>query len=163
MILYIFQEQKIMQLNEEVGRLRDVEMESFRKDAYIQTLQQMVNDLKSKFAEQQPLIMGQDVNLTQKICQLENDVTTKEQELSAVREQVLKRDLKLVCNRRIYILFQNRYKPTKQINIHTCMHCTSRFIVEELFISYSVMQRQCTYFPLKGQEVAQKCTYTVVK
>ncbi|XP_022340674.2 forkhead-associated domain-containing protein 1-like isoform X1 [Crassostrea virginica] len=81
-------EQKIMQLNEEVGRLRDVEMESFRKDAYIQTLQQMVNDLKSKFAEQQPLIMGQDVNLTQKICQLENDVTTKEQELSAVREQL---------------------------------------------------------------------------
>ena len=138
MILYIFQEQKIMQLNEEVGRLRDVEMESFRKDAYIQTLQQMVNDLKSKFAEQQPLIMGQDVNLTQKICQLENDVTTKEQELSAVREQVLKRDLNLVCNKIIYMLFQNRYKPTKQIDIHTCMHCISRFSVEELYILYFI-------------------------
>lgn len=78
-----------MQLNEEVGRLRDVEMESFRKDAYIQTLQQLVNDLKTKFAEQQPLIMGQDVNLTQKICQLENEVTSKEQELNAVKEQVM--------------------------------------------------------------------------
>lgn len=87
-IIDLSQEQKIMQLNEEVGRLRDVEMESFRKDAYIQTLQQLVNDLKTKFAEQQPLIMGQDVNLTQKICQLENEVTSKEQELSAVKEQV---------------------------------------------------------------------------
>ncbi|XP_048767224.2 forkhead-associated domain-containing protein 1-like isoform X2 [Ostrea edulis] len=81
-------EQKIMQLNEEVGRLRDIEMESFRKDAYIQTLQQVVNDLKSKFGEQQPLIMGQDVNLTQRICQLENEVTAKDQELNAVKEQL---------------------------------------------------------------------------
>ena len=142
MILCFFQEQKIMQLNEEVGRLRDVEMESFRKDAYIQTLQQMVNDLKSKFAEQQPLIMGQDVNLTQKICQLENDVTTKEQELSAVREQVLKRNLKLVCNRRIYISFQNRYKPSKQI---VCIVQAGSMLRNSIFfISYSVMQRQCT-------------------
>lgn len=78
-----------MQLNEEVGRLRDIEMESFRKDAYIQTLQQVVNDLKSKFGEQQPLIMGQDVNLTQRICQLENEVTAKDQELNAVKEQVI--------------------------------------------------------------------------
>lgn len=92
-IIDLSQEQKIMQLNEEVGRLRDVEMESFRKDAYIQTLQQLVNDLKTKFAEQQPLIMGQDVNLTQKICQLENEVTSKEQELSAVKEQVTVKEL----------------------------------------------------------------------
>lgn len=92
-IIDLSQEQKIMQLNEEVGRLRDVEMESFRKDAYIQTLQQLVNDLKTKFAEQQPLIMGQDVNLTQKICQLENEVTSKEQELSAVKEQVTIKEL----------------------------------------------------------------------
>lgn len=108
-------EQKIMQLNEEVGRLRDVEMESFRKDAYIQTLQQLVNDLKTKFAEQQPLIMGQDVNLTQKICQLENEVTSKEQELNAVKEQLSRLQLHQPVSP--VSVFETENKETNQLKI----------------------------------------------
>ncbi|KAK3104566.1 hypothetical protein FSP39_005088 [Pinctada imbricata] len=82
-------EQKILQLTDECTRLRGVEVESFRKDAHIQTLQQTIMDMQQRMSTQPPLIMGQDVDLTQKLVQLEHELTAKQQEISALREQLL--------------------------------------------------------------------------
>ena len=85
----LFQEQKILHLQDENTRLRNVEVESFRKDAHIHTLQQTITDMQQRVGTQPPLIMGQDVDLTQKLVNLENELMAKQQEISALREQVM--------------------------------------------------------------------------
>lgn len=84
-----FKEQKIMQLQEEVSRLRALEMESYKKDQHLQLLQSQLSEAQQRIY-QQPLIMGGDADLSQKLVHLESEVASKKEEIASMREQVLK-------------------------------------------------------------------------
>ncbi|KAK3583389.1 hypothetical protein CHS0354_040353 [Potamilus streckersoni] len=81
-------EQKILQLSEEVNRLRTVEMDSFHKEQQLQQLEQQVLDLQQRLSQQPPLIMGRsDVEITHKLVQLDDELTAKKAEIAALKEQ----------------------------------------------------------------------------
>ncbi|CAC5400757.1 unnamed protein product [Mytilus coruscus] len=81
-------EQRIMQLQEEVSRLRAMDMEAYKKDQQIQLLQSQLSEAQQRIY-QQPLIMGSDPDFTQRIVHLENEVTAKKEEIAALREQLV--------------------------------------------------------------------------
>ncbi|KAK3583390.1 hypothetical protein CHS0354_040353 [Potamilus streckersoni] len=82
-------EQKILQLSEEVNRLRTVEMDSFHKEQQLQQLEQQVLDLQQRLSQQPPLIMGRsDVEITHKLVQLDDELTAKKAEIAALKEQL---------------------------------------------------------------------------
>lgn len=76
-----------MQLQEEVSRLRVLEMEGHKRDQQIQLLQSQLSEAQQRLY-QQPTIFGADVDITQKLVQLENEVTAKKEEIASLREQV---------------------------------------------------------------------------
>lgn len=86
--LYILHEKenKIRDLSEEVARLRAVEMESFNKSQHIEQLQQQLKDITSR--QQEPMIIGGDPEIADKLFQLENEVKLKRQEINDLREQL---------------------------------------------------------------------------
>ena len=81
-------EQKIMQLQEEVSRLRALEMESYKKDQHLQLLQSQLSEAQQRIY-QQPLIMGGDADLSQKLVHLESEVASKKEEIASMREQLV--------------------------------------------------------------------------
>ncbi|XP_021372851.1 forkhead-associated domain-containing protein 1-like isoform X2 [Mizuhopecten yessoensis] len=81
-------EQKIMALSDEVTRLRMMEAETFRKDQMLQQMQQQIMELQHRVATQGPLIMGEDADLSQRVVALEHELTTKNQEMNSMREQL---------------------------------------------------------------------------
>ncbi|ESP04573.1 hypothetical protein LOTGIDRAFT_237318 [Lottia gigantea] len=91
MIMMQEKEQKLLQLTEEVGRLRGVEMDSFRKDQMVQKLRQENLDLHSQmssFDDQQQHVT--DMELTQRLMSLENEVAGKKSEIAILKEQISK-------------------------------------------------------------------------
>ena len=84
-----FQDQKILQLTDEVTRLRAIEMESFRKDQQVQQLQQQLGSLESQVSQQPPVVMGVDQEMTAKLVQLETEVAAKKEELEKLKEEVM--------------------------------------------------------------------------
>lgn len=81
-------EQKIMQLQEEISRLRALEMESYKKDQHLQLLQSQLAEAQQRLY-QQPLILGGDADLSQKLVHLESEVAAKKEEIALMREQEL--------------------------------------------------------------------------
>lgn len=83
------QEKQLVQLTEEVTRLRSYEFESFRKDQLIQQLQQQITDLQSKMHQEPSIIMGAgDPETTQRLAQLDAEVNAKKAEIMALKEQL---------------------------------------------------------------------------
>ena len=76
-----------MQLQEEVSRLRALEMESYKKDQHLQLLQSQLSEAQQRLY-QQPLILGGDADLSQRLVHLENEVTSKKEEIDSLKEQV---------------------------------------------------------------------------
>ncbi|XP_069112463.1 forkhead-associated domain-containing protein 1-like isoform X2 [Argopecten irradians] len=81
-------EQKIISLMEEVSSLRNVEANSQRKDQMLQQMQQQISELQHRLTTQGPLIMGSDTDLSQRVVALETELTSKNQEIIAMREQL---------------------------------------------------------------------------
>ncbi|XP_050412861.2 forkhead-associated domain-containing protein 1 isoform X1 [Patella vulgata] len=82
-------EQKLLQLTEEIGRLRGVEMDSFRKDQLVQKLQQENSELVNRVHYESNRVGGE-ADLSQKLSSLENDVTSKKTEIAILKEQISK-------------------------------------------------------------------------
>ncbi|XP_041377668.1 forkhead-associated domain-containing protein 1-like isoform X3 [Gigantopelta aegis] len=80
-------DQKLQQLSEEVNRLRTQEYEAFRKDQFIQQLQQQVTDLQTRIQQEPSVIMGRDAELTGKLVTLEQEVSSKSNEIAQLKEQ----------------------------------------------------------------------------
>ncbi|XP_033764191.1 LOW QUALITY PROTEIN: forkhead-associated domain-containing protein 1-like [Pecten maximus] len=80
-------EQRIIALTEEVSRLRNLEVDTLRKDQMLQQMQQQILELQHRVATQGPLIMGADTDLSQRVVALETELTSKNQEMISMKEQ----------------------------------------------------------------------------
>lgn len=79
----------MIQLTEEVTRLRSFEFESFRKDHLIQQLQQQISDLQTRMRQEPSIIMGAgDPATSQRLTQMEAEVNAKKAEIMALKEQL---------------------------------------------------------------------------
>lgn len=77
-----------MQLQDEVSRLRSLELDSFRKDQQIQQMSLRISELENNPCQRPPMVSGTDAELTQKLLYLEQEIAAKNQEISTLREQV---------------------------------------------------------------------------
>ncbi|KAH9524788.1 hypothetical protein Btru_027827 [Bulinus truncatus] len=83
-------EQKIIQLSDEVSRLKTIEFDSFRKDTLIQQLQQQIAELQNKLRQEPSIIMGGDTDLSSRLLHLETEITSKKGEIAILKEQLSK-------------------------------------------------------------------------
>ncbi|KAJ8320668.1 hypothetical protein KUTeg_002255 [Tegillarca granosa] len=80
-------EQKIMQLQDEVSRLRSLELDSFHKDQQIQQMSVRISELENNPSQRPPVVSSTDAELTQKLLYLEQEIAAKNQEIATLREQ----------------------------------------------------------------------------
>uniref|UniRef100_A0A2C9LYZ8 Uncharacterized protein n=1 Tax=Biomphalaria glabrata TaxID=6526 RepID=A0A2C9LYZ8_BIOGL len=83
-------DQRILQLSDEISRLKTFEFDSFRKDTLLQQYQQQIAELQNKLRQEPSIIMGGDSDLSSKLLHLETEVSAKKGEISALREQLSK-------------------------------------------------------------------------
>ncbi|BFZ23626.1 hypothetical protein BsWGS_26664 [Bradybaena similaris] len=79
---------KISQLNQEVTKLRNIELEAMRKDTFIQQLQQEIATLQVKVFQEPSYILGGDRDMSAKLLYLETEVSVKKEEIAALKIQL---------------------------------------------------------------------------
>lgn len=63
-------------------------METLRKDQTIQYLQHQISELQAQVDSAPSFVMGGDADITQKLLQLEGEVSSKKCEVDALRDEV---------------------------------------------------------------------------
>ena len=82
----------MIRLNEEIRRLSIFESECSRKEVMIHQLREEIGDLQNKLRQmetsQSSTLLSSDAALTEKLIQLENEVSFKRTEIQSLKDQV---------------------------------------------------------------------------